>query len=121
MYFMQEAGEPLRLTYQKAPYGPYAEKPCAMCSIILKGTLLVAMGDAGDSPDKSLELKPHASAQAEAFLAQHEGDSATVLTKWQISLKDLRPLSAWNCCPRCIGWRPTNTPKTAEEAVVKDP
>ena len=25
MYFMQEAGEPLRLKYQKAPYGPYAE------------------------------------------------------------------------------------------------
>ena len=25
MYFMQEAGEPLRLRYVKAPYGPYAE------------------------------------------------------------------------------------------------
>ncbi|WP_227520262.1 hypothetical protein [Marinobacter sp. LV10R510-11A] len=25
MYFMQEAGEPLRLKYQKAGYGPYAE------------------------------------------------------------------------------------------------
>ena len=25
MYFMQEAGEPLRLQYAKAPYGPYAE------------------------------------------------------------------------------------------------
>jgi O-acetyl-ADP-ribose deacetylase (regulator of RNase III) len=25
MYFMQEAGEPLRLQYEKAPYGPYAE------------------------------------------------------------------------------------------------
>ena len=25
MYFMQEAGEPLRLRFQKAHYGPYAE------------------------------------------------------------------------------------------------
>lgn len=25
MYFMQVAGEPLRLRYAKAPYGPYAE------------------------------------------------------------------------------------------------
>ena len=25
MYFMQEAGEPLRLHYAKAPYGPYAD------------------------------------------------------------------------------------------------
>src|SRR5690606_2144595 len=25
MYFMQEAGEPLRLRYKKAPYGPFAE------------------------------------------------------------------------------------------------
>ena len=25
MYFMQEAGEPLKLRYEKAPYGPYAE------------------------------------------------------------------------------------------------
>jgi len=25
MYFMQEAGEKLRLQYAKAPYGPYAE------------------------------------------------------------------------------------------------
>ena len=25
MYFMQEAGQPLRLRYAKAPYGPYAE------------------------------------------------------------------------------------------------
>ena len=24
MYFMQEAGQDLRLTYKKAPYGPYA-------------------------------------------------------------------------------------------------
>ena len=25
MYFMQEAGEPLRLRLSKGPYGPYAE------------------------------------------------------------------------------------------------
>ncbi|MNG02362.1 hypothetical protein D3C84_853880 [compost metagenome] len=30
MYFMQEAGEPLRLKYVEAAYGPYAEKPLTL-------------------------------------------------------------------------------------------
>ncbi|MDO8473207.1 MAG: macro domain-containing protein, partial [Dehalococcoidia bacterium] len=34
MYFMQEAGEPLRLRYQKAPYGPYADNLRHVLSLI---------------------------------------------------------------------------------------
>lgn len=70
MYFMQEAGEPLRLNYQKAPYGPYAENLRHVLNHI-EGHFISGYGDAGDRPDKPLELKPHASEQAEIFLTAH--------------------------------------------------
>jgi uncharacterized protein YwgA len=68
MYFMQEAGEPLRLNYQKAPYGPYADNLRHVLNHI-EGHFISGCGDAEDRPDKPLELKPHASEQAETFLA----------------------------------------------------
>jgi O-acetyl-ADP-ribose deacetylase (regulator of RNase III) len=71
MYFMQEAGEPLRLNYQKAPYGPYAENLRHVLSHI-EGHFISGYGDAEDRPDKPLELKPYASDQAETFLTEHE-------------------------------------------------
>ena len=71
MYFMQEAGEPLRLNYQKAPYGPYAENLRHVLSYI-EGHFISGYGDAEDRPDKPLELKPYASDQAETFLTEHE-------------------------------------------------
>lgn len=70
MYFMQEAGEPLRLTYQKGPYGPYAENLRHVLNHI-EGHFISGYGDAGDQPDKPLELLPHASEQAEIFLANY--------------------------------------------------
>jgi O-acetyl-ADP-ribose deacetylase (regulator of RNase III) len=71
MYFMQEAGEPLRLNYQKALYGPYAENLRHVLSHI-EGHFISGYGDAEDRPDKPLELKPHASEQAEIFLTKHK-------------------------------------------------
>lgn len=71
MYFMQEAGEPLRLNYQKAPYGPYAENLRHVLSYI-EGHFISGYGDAEDRPDKPLELIPNAFEQAENFLAEHE-------------------------------------------------
>ncbi len=71
MYFMQESGEPLRLNYQKAPYGPYAENLRHVLSHI-EGHFISGYGDAEDRPDKSLELKPYAAEQAETFLIDHE-------------------------------------------------
>jgi hypothetical protein len=58
MYFMQEAGESLRLNYQKAPYGPYAENLRHVLSYI-EGHFISGYGDAEDRPDKPLELMPH--------------------------------------------------------------
>jgi O-acetyl-ADP-ribose deacetylase (regulator of RNase III) len=71
MYFMQEAGEPLRLRYRKAPYGPYAEN-LRHVLIPIEGHWVVGYGDGEDRPDKVLELLPHAAREAEEYLTEHE-------------------------------------------------
>jgi O-acetyl-ADP-ribose deacetylase (regulator of RNase III) len=70
MYFMQEAGEPLKLKYTKALYGPYAENLRHVLSEI-EGHFIVGYGDAEDDPQKRLEPKPEATEQAEEFLHAH--------------------------------------------------
>jgi len=70
MYFMQEAGEPLRLKYQKAPYGPYAENLRHVLHAI-EGHLVSGYADGGDIPDKQLKLVPGAVEDAAHFLEQH--------------------------------------------------
>ena len=67
MYFMQEAGEPLRLKYVKAPYGPYAENLRHVLRAI-EGHLVAGYADGGDAPDKPLMLVPGAVDDANAFL-----------------------------------------------------
>jgi O-acetyl-ADP-ribose deacetylase (regulator of RNase III) len=70
MYFMQEAGEPLRLKYQKAIYGPYAENLRHVLHAI-EGHLVAGYADGGDEPDKQLKLVPGAVQDAADFLQQH--------------------------------------------------
>lgn len=70
MYFLQEAGEPLRLKFQKAPYGPYAENLRHVLHAI-EGHLISGYADGGDAPDKQLELVPGAVEDAASFLEQH--------------------------------------------------
>ena len=59
MYFLQAAGEPLRLRYAKAPYGPYAENLRHVLREI-EGHLIAGYADGGDAPDKPLRLVPGA-------------------------------------------------------------
>ena len=70
MYFMQEAGEPLRLRYVKAPYGPYAENLRHVLRSV-EGHLISGYADGGDSPDKPLCLVPGAVEEAQAYLDRH--------------------------------------------------
>jgi O-acetyl-ADP-ribose deacetylase (regulator of RNase III) len=79
MYFMQEAGEPLRLKYQKAPYGPYAENLRHVLHAI-EGHLVSGYADGGDAPDMQLQLVPGAIEDATAFLQQH-ADTSTRFDK----------------------------------------
>jgi O-acetyl-ADP-ribose deacetylase (regulator of RNase III) len=70
MYFMQEAGQRLRLRYAQAPYGPYAENLRHVLREI-EGHFVSGYADGGDTPDKELALVPGAAEDAERFLAQH--------------------------------------------------
>ncbi|MGB8703204.1 MAG: hypothetical protein WCD18_27610, partial [Thermosynechococcaceae cyanobacterium] len=70
MYFMQEAGEPLCLKYQQAPYGPYAENLRHVLNAI-EGHLVSGYADGGDEPDKPLQLVPGAVEDATAFLQEY--------------------------------------------------
>lgn len=70
MYFLQEAGEPLRLRYKAAPFGPYAENLRHVLHAI-EGHLIAGYDDGGDAPDKPLMLVPGAVDEAAAFIAEH--------------------------------------------------
>lgn len=70
MYFLQAAGEPLRLRYVKAPFGPYAENLRHVLRDI-EGHLISGYADGGDTPDKQLVLVPGAVRDAESFLKAH--------------------------------------------------
>ncbi len=71
MYFMQAAGEPLRLRFSEGPYGPYAENLRHVLHAV-EGHYISGYGAGGDQPDKVLELVPGAVADARRVLAQKE-------------------------------------------------
>jgi O-acetyl-ADP-ribose deacetylase (regulator of RNase III) len=75
MYFMQEAGEPLRLRFTQAAYGPYAENLRHVLHAI-EGHLISGYADGGDTPDKQLSLVPGAVEDAAAFLSKHPDSRA---------------------------------------------
>ena len=70
MYFLQEAGEPLQLRFNKADYGPYAENLRHILHKI-EGHLISGYADGGDSPHKLLELVPGAVRDADVILEQN--------------------------------------------------
>ena len=67
MYFMQAAGEPLKLRFTKGHYGPYAENLRHVLNTI-EGHLVSGYADGGDAPDRQLKLVPGALQDARAFL-----------------------------------------------------
>jgi len=75
MYFLQEAGEPLRLRYVKGPYGPYAENLRHVLRAI-EGYWVAGYADGGDAPDKQLVLIPGAVDEATHFLQKHDDTHA---------------------------------------------
>lgn len=67
LYFMQTSGEPLRLTYNPAHYGPYAVNLRHLLHA-MEGYMISGYGDGGDSPQKRLELVPGAISEAQCVL-----------------------------------------------------
>ena len=67
MYFMQSAGEPLKLRFNKTIYGPYAENLRHVLNAI-EGHMIAGYADGGDAPDKRLTIVPGALRDARTFL-----------------------------------------------------
>lgn len=70
LYFMQEAGERLRLRFVQGVYGPYAENLSHVLTRV-EGHFISGYADGGDNPEKQLELVPGAVEDAERFLRDH--------------------------------------------------
>jgi O-acetyl-ADP-ribose deacetylase (regulator of RNase III) len=68
LYFLQEAGEPLRLTFVKQRYGPYADAARHAVER-LEGHYITGFGD-GTGPG-DIRLLPGAADEADAFLGEH--------------------------------------------------
>lgn len=68
MYFLQEAGQELKLTYTKGTYGPYAPDLRHVLRR-LEGHLIAGYADGGDDPTKPLDLIPGAREDAAKYLA----------------------------------------------------
>ena len=72
MYFLQEAGEPLRLRYKAHVYGPYADNLRHVLNE-LEGTYLVGYGDGSARVQDAEPIvpMPGATESADSFLAEH--------------------------------------------------
>lgn len=71
MYFMQEAGQPLKLKYEAAAYGPYAHNLAHVLKR-LEGHYIMGFGDGESKPDKPLELLPDVIDEAHDKLARDD-------------------------------------------------
>jgi len=69
-YFLQEAGEPLRLKYEEGHYGPYAHNLNKVLEV-LEGHFISGYGDT-QKPDVEISLLPGAVEEAGEFLQDHE-------------------------------------------------
>lgn len=70
MYFAQEAGEPLRLNYEKGTYGPYSTNLRHVLTLV-EGYFISGFGDATDEPKRRIELLPKASRLARKYAKSH--------------------------------------------------
>jgi len=67
MYFLQAAGEPLKLDFKPAPYGPYAENLRHVLSK-LERHYIHGYGEGGDDPRTPIELAEGAGEEGHAVL-----------------------------------------------------
>jgi O-acetyl-ADP-ribose deacetylase (regulator of RNase III) len=69
-YFLQAAGQPLRLRYEAGHYGPYADNLNKVLEA-MEGHFVRGYGDS-QKPNAPIELLPGAVEEADAFLADEE-------------------------------------------------
>lgn len=73
-YFLQEAGEPLRLKYEAGHYGPYAPNLNKVLEV-MEGHFIRGYGDS-QKPEAEIELLPGAVDEASAFLSDKRDSMA---------------------------------------------
>src|SRR5205807_9749093 len=66
-YFLQEAGQPLRLRYEAGHYGPYAANLNKVLEV-MEGHFIRGYGDS-QKPDAAIDLLPRVVEEASIFLA----------------------------------------------------
>lgn len=71
MYFLQAAGQPLRLKFEAKSFGPYATN-LRQVLIRMEKHYTRGYGDGKDTPTQPIELLPGAEKEAEKFLAGDE-------------------------------------------------
>lgn len=72
-YFLQEAGEPLRLKFEKAPYGPFAFNLNKVLEV-LDERYIRGYATSNGKPDAEIELLPDALQAAEDYLSAVKHD-----------------------------------------------
>ncbi len=78
-YFLQEAGQPLRLSYEQGHYGPFAKNLNKVLQV-MEGHFIRGLGDS-QRPDAELVLMDGATGEAEKFLSSDEGGSSERLNR----------------------------------------
>lgn len=102
LYFVQEAGEPLRLRFVKGGTAP-TPTTSAMCSSSWKGTISTGTGTA---PTPSPSSGPSASAQRLRLPSFSPKRASGSIGPWHC-VGVSRPRSAWSCWRAPIGWQHT--------------
>lgn len=74
-YFQQSAGEPLKLNFEKGPFGPYADELRHVLNHI-EGHFIQGFGDGQNKPDTAIKLLEGATEEADQFLKKHAATRA---------------------------------------------
>jgi len=77
MYFLQEAGEPLKLKYDKGSFGPYSPTLRHVLNRV-EGHYLTGYGDGQDKPTKPISFVGNAEDEAFDFLAERFSTQANM-------------------------------------------
>ena len=81
MYFMEAAGEPLKLAFKKDYYGPYSPNLRHVLRR-LEGHLVSGFEDGGEAPGKQIELVPGAIEDVAKFLDRHPETNERLVACW---------------------------------------
>ena len=115
MYFMQESGEPLRLHYEKGPYGPYARNLRHVLQE-MEGYMINGYGDGGESPHKPLMLAEGVLEKADATLSDKPATGSRL--DWVAELIDGFETSLGVELLGTVHWVAKEHPNSSDAAIV---